>query len=47
MTNILKKINEPTYDLKKNIRRRLENDDKEPQNFASWAHSIIWDIDRV
>jgi hypothetical protein len=34
---MLRKSNKKTYDFLKNVERRLENDDKEPPNFALCA----------
>jgi hypothetical protein len=37
---ILRKSNKKSYDfLKKKVGRRLENNDKEPPNFAWWAQT--------
>jgi hypothetical protein len=36
---ILRKLNKKTYDFLKKVDRRLENDDKEPPNFVSWAQT--------
>jgi hypothetical protein len=35
----LRKSNKKDYDFLKKVSRRLENDDKEPPNFASWAQT--------
>jgi hypothetical protein len=36
---ILRKLNKKTYDFFKKAGRKLENDDKEPPNFVSWAQT--------
>jgi hypothetical protein len=35
----LRKSNKKTCDFLKKVGRRLENDDKEPPNFVSWAQT--------
>jgi hypothetical protein len=44
----LRKSNKKAYDFFKKVGRRLENDDKEHSNFASWVQTYDgghrWDI---
>jgi hypothetical protein len=44
---MLRKSNKKAYDFLKKVGRRLENDDKERLNFASWHKLMMKDINEV